>query len=104
VKEYVKNNPYSSCRDIAKSLHLSKDKVHRILTKYLKLKKRYLKWIPHSLTETQKKQRVEFAVQLLDVLKKDERNNFQHILTGDESWLYYSNPFLWKWGEKEDKL
>lgn len=48
------------------------------------------KWIPHELTETQKKRRFEKANEFI------QRNNrapfLENIVTGDEKWIPFKNP------------
>ena len=53
--------------------------------------------MPHSLNSFQKSQRVRIAKQLLEILKRASSNNWSQVVTGDESWLKYSNPPSGQW-------
>ena len=63
--------------------------MHYILTHHLGLKKYCRKWVPHTLTETQKEQRKVGAQKILDILSNRRRSPF--VITGDESWIYTEN-------------
>jgi hypothetical protein len=65
----------------------------RILHDVLHREKFILRWVPHSLDSNQKTERVTFSHGLLEILKKDDENNFQNILTGDES-CFISNIYM----------
>jgi histone-lysine N-methyltransferase SETMAR len=97
VAQVVGSNRYAGLREIASLAKTNKDTVRKILHTKLKLVKRNLKWIPHRLTDAQKLSRVTIARELLVTLKNDEKNDFIHILTGDETWLYYSYPHESMW-------
>jgi hypothetical protein len=103
VKEEVERNPFQSLRVIAANVGSNKDTVRNILINALGLKKRYSKWVPHSLTDFQKLQRVSSAKRMLTILKQDEVHNFSHIITGDESWILYDYPFTSYWGKPKEK-
>jgi len=64
---------------------ISKERIGYILHNKLNLYKVCAKWVPHVLTEENKKNRVEISKQLLKILE----NGFQNIVTGDETWIYY---------------
>jgi hypothetical protein len=66
---------------------VARETIKLALTKYLNYKKIYFRWIPHALSEDQKKSRVDLAKSMLLILRKDEPKGFQHILTGDKTWL-----------------
>jgi transposase len=103
VNAAITQEPYLSLRQIAEIVGSNKDTVRHILEKELLLKKRYTRWIPHELNMSQKKARVAEAKQLLEILKKDEASDFQHIVTGDESWMLYSYPYDGMWLSLSDK-
>jgi hypothetical protein len=97
VFEAVSNHPYASLRSLAQLTNSTKDTVSRILHHCLGMKKYILRWVPHSLTDTQKSERIRIAQQMLQLLQQDEEYDFLHILTGDESWLLYeySEQSMW---------
>jgi hypothetical protein len=105
VADAVEKNKYASLRELAIITKTSKDTARRILLHDLKLMKRNLKWIPHTLNEAQKRMRVEISHKLLTELKKDEENDFIHIVTGDERRIYYSYPHdsMWTRGKEVEE-
>jgi hypothetical protein len=49
------------------------------------------RWIPHDLSETNRRERVLKANLLLEELRADEGNEFANTMTGDESWFFLSH-------------
>jgi hypothetical protein len=90
VSQLLREEPFSSTRHIAVQLRLSRTSVKRTLVSVLGMRKFSLRWVPHDLTEFQKAQRVKDSRGLLKALKVDAKNNFVNIITGDESWYYWS--------------
>ena len=73
--------------------NLSLARVHSILKKHLKVRKTNARWIPHLLTDEQKKTpRVTMAKKLLKMYPKYSKKVFDNIVTGDETWVYYFEP------------
>jgi hypothetical protein len=97
ISHRITENPYLSLRELAKLVSSNKDAVSRILHYVLCLSLRYSKWIPHSLSVEQKTERVRISKQMLKLLQLDEKNNFSHIFTGDESWFFYDYPLTSYW-------
>jgi histone-lysine N-methyltransferase SETMAR len=100
VGDVVQKNPYLSLRKIADLVDSNKDSVRNILINVFDYKKRYCKWVPHTLTQYQKQVRVSVARKMLDTLKHAEISKFHNVLTGDESLFLYSYPFDSYWGKK----
>jgi hypothetical protein len=65
--------------------------VKEILRRELGLKKFSRRWVPHFLSDGQKKLRVDASRKLLSLLGIDAEHNFKRIATGDESWFRYSS-------------
>jgi predicted RNA polymerase sigma factor len=65
----LSEEPFLSVRQIAKKVMMSKSTVCRHLTETMKWKMQHLKWVPHSLTESEKMNRVESATELLELLQ-----------------------------------
>jgi histone-lysine N-methyltransferase SETMAR len=102
VAEIVKDNPFLSLRKIAAEVDSNKDSVRDILVNVLQMKKRYMKWLPHILTDSIKKQRVSIARKMLSILRASESCGFHSILTGDESWVLYDFPYDSYWGKTSE--
>jgi histone-lysine N-methyltransferase SETMAR len=102
VEDEIRKNPFLSLRKLAELVDSNKDSVRDILIYKLGLKKRYLRWIPHSLSDSQKRARVSVAAEMLEVLRKAEKSNFKNVITGDERWILYDYPYDSFWGKKDD--
>ena len=89
VAESIEDDPYQSARTLASALHVDKNTVCSILKNELKMKKVNAHWIPHDLTDQQKKVRVDLSGEMLKVLNKVRYSSL--ILTGDETFLYWKN-------------
>jgi len=96
--------PYSSMRSLSDSLKLPVATVHRHLTKSLNMKNRHFKWVPHLLTEDLKAKRSTEAGKLLKILRREQANGWNGIITGDESWIYLSNQPGGVWLEADSPL
>ena len=67
--------------------NLSLARVHGIFKKHLKVRKINARWIPHLLTDEQKKTRLTMAKNFSKCTKA-----FDNIVTGDEAWVYDFEP------------
>jgi hypothetical protein len=74
--------------ELAKSMCISIATVWRRLTKALEFVVKHLHWIPHSLTEAQPQIRIDRSIELLRRLESAQANEWQSIMTLDESWFY----------------
>jgi hypothetical protein len=101
VEEFVIQNPSSSATHIAAIFHITKDTVKKILVEDLQLQKKWLRWIPHILTAPNKLKRCELAAEQLEILQKGKKDNFAHIITGDETWLPFETPQDYVWLPKD---
>jgi hypothetical protein len=85
--------PFTSCKRLCVHFRIGKATCLCILHDVLYREKFTLRWVPHSLDNNQKAERVTFSHRLLEALKKDGENNFHNILTGDES-CFISNIYM----------
>lgn len=97
VEKCIKDFPNSSIRNITQETGVPIATVHRYLTKVLCYKCMHLRWIPHTLTESDKITRIELSKKLLAEIQIAKRNNFRFFVTGDESWFYYTFEPTSKW-------
>jgi histone-lysine N-methyltransferase SETMAR len=65
IKEIIKVDARFTVRDIARKEGISLSSVQFILKKHLKVRKISARWVPHLLTDEQKRQRVKVAKKLL---------------------------------------
>ena len=61
IKEVIEGDARFTVRDIARKVGISLSTVHLILKKHLKVRKISARWVPHLLTDEQKRQRVKAA-------------------------------------------
>ena len=86
VRELIEDNNRLSCPEIEAITGIDERSVHRILTKSLHKKSLCCRWIPHSLTEQHKENRIECAREMLRTL--DRRLIKEKLIVLDEKWVY----------------
>ena len=91
-KEIIEADARITVRDIARKVGISLSTVHLILKKHLKVRKISVRWVPHLLTDEQKRQRVKVAKKLLQMFPKYDKKQFANVVTGDETWVHYFEP------------
>ena len=92
IKEIIEGDARFTVRDIARKVGISLSTVHLILKKHLKVRKISARWVPHLLTDEQKRQRVKVAKKLLRMFPKYDKKQFANVVTGDETWVHYFEP------------
>ena len=92
IKEIIEGDARLTVRDIARKVGISLSTVHPILKKHLKVRKISARWVPHLLTDEQKRQRVKVAKKLLQMFPKYDKKQFANVVTGDETWVHYFEP------------
>ena len=92
IKEIIEGDARFTVRDIARKVGISLSTVHLILKKHLKVRKISARWVPHLLTDEQKRQRVKVAKKLLQMFPKYDKKQFAYVVTGDETWVHYFEP------------
>ena len=81
VQLLIQENPHISIQEISDITEISWSSVQRILTKDLQLRSLCARWIPHSLTDRMKQQRIRESEILL-------RDLMATVFVIDEKWLY----------------
>ena len=89
IKEIIEGDARFTVHDIARKVGISLSTVHLILKKHLKVRKSSARWVPHLLTDEQKRQRVKVAKNLLQTFPKYDKKPFANVVTGDETWVHY---------------
>ena len=92
IKEIIEGDARFTVCDIARKVGISLSTVHHILKKHLKVRKISARWVPHLLTDEQKRQRVKVAKKLLQMFPKYDKKQFANVVTGDETWVHYFEP------------
>ena len=91
-KEIIESDARFTVRGIARKVGISLWTVHLILKKHLKVRKFSARWVPHLLTDEQKRQQVKVAKKLLQMFPKYDKKQFANVVTGDETWVHYFEP------------
>ena len=86
---------------IADELGMNSERVWRINTEDLGMRKICAKMVPKLLNEGQKERRVQVCKDVLEQLKT-KPNLLKRVVTGSESWIFKYNPFT-KWQSLEWK-
>jgi len=97
VQQILDDEPFKSQKKIARILNVHHSVIHRILTDVMGLTRVNFRWIPHRLEEHQKLNRVELSKSILHFLENATTQQLSMVITGDETWVYFSNPrsFMW---------
>ena len=85
IKSIIEKDARFTVRQLAQMTNLGLASVHFILKKILKVTKISARWIPHLLTDEQKRTRVQMAKQLLKKYPKYQKKVF-------DSCLLYTSP------------
>ena len=92
IKEIIEGDARFTVCDIARKVGISLSMVHLILKKHLKVRKISDRWVPHLLTDEQKRQWVKVAKKLHQMSPKYDKKPFVNFVTGDETWVHYFEP------------
>ena len=97
ILQALENNSNQGYRMIADSIGYHPSSVYYVLTVRLGFKSYNLRWIPHELSLIQKNTRAHLCRELIPILERAKKNGYHFILTGDESWFYYTskNKIVW---------
>jgi hypothetical protein len=88
IMSLLSDEPFLSARVPAGRLFSTHQTIKRVLVSDLGMQKLVRWWIPHDLSEANRRERVLKANLLLEELRADERNKFANTMTGDESWFF----------------
>jgi hypothetical protein len=89
LSRFLSKYPFASAGIIAAQFGVVRDSVKTILSRELDLQEFARRKLPHSLSEAQKKSRVEFSRDVLQILEDHREMQFDEIATGNESWFRY---------------
>ena len=88
VSELIKEDPYITYDQIEAQTSLNPNSINTIIHSFLKLKKVTSRWVPHLLSEENKRLRVEICMENLALIEGGQLR-LCDIFTGDESWFYH---------------
>ena len=92
VKTLIKENPRITEDEIKDTLNLSSGSLDRILRCHLCVRKRCARWVPHQLTEEQKRGRIDWCLYMLRKFDGGRSDRVSNIVTGDETYVYQYDP------------
>jgi Transposase. len=76
---------------LVREVNISRGSVHKILHDMMHMCKVATRWVPSTLTPSQKQQRVVCAQNILDLYYRDE-DFLNQLVTMDECWVYLFDP------------
>jgi histone-lysine N-methyltransferase SETMAR len=104
VQFLINEFPFISCKCICTKLRIAKTTCLRVLHDDLGLQKFNCRWIPHTLSQEQFQERVDVSEELLRMLQLIGEDHFNTVITGDESWFFYSYPETTAWAPTRNDL
>ena len=84
-------DPHITLVEIADAVGISTGTAQAIVHDNMQFRKICARWVPHSLTQAQKANRVRCVTKLLSEFNQANYKRFE-IVTGDETWVRYSVP------------
>jgi len=94
IMEQLDEQPFSSLRTLALDLGYSRETIRLCLNNKIGFRWFMLRWVPHTLSEQQKQQRVQVSRQMLIQLRNRRQGD---IITVDESWFHYHYTNRGRW-------
>ena len=91
VRQKVRSDRRLNVRMIADELGMNSERVWRIFTEDLEMRKICAKMVPRLLNEGQKQWHVQVCQDILEQLEI-EPNLLKRVVTGDESWIFEYDP------------
>lgn len=87
VKATIDEDPYCTYEDLEESTSISRGTLFNIIHDVLELRKITSRWVPHLLTEQNRKERERICRETLAKFKEGSWR-LCDVVTGDESWFY----------------
>jgi hypothetical protein len=104
IARLLNDEPFSSTCHLARQLAVTKEIVKRNLQEVLGFHKFSLQWVPNVFTAEQNAARVQMSRELYNNLIFERQKNFPTIITGDESWYYWSYAESSMWARSRDDV
>ena len=77
---------------LAEETGISAGTVWTIIHEKLDMSKVSARWVPRILRRFQKDTRRQCCQENLELLTEDPKHFFQHLVKGDETWVYHKDP------------
>ena len=81
-------DPHSTYNEIEAFTSLSRGTIYNIIHEHLKLRKVVARWVPHELTDENRRKRAEDCRENLKMFREGKWR-LCDVVTGDESWFFY---------------
>ena len=94
ILKQLDDEPFASLRSLSADLGHSRETIRLCIINQIKYQWFVLRWVPYTLSDTQKQQRVELSHKMLILLKNRRPED---IITVDESWFYYHYAHGGQW-------
>ncbi|XP_054165744.1 histone-lysine N-methyltransferase SETMAR-like [Oppia nitens] len=94
VEDIIRADPSVTYHELEQKSGIPGTTLRRICADQLKVQKKLCRFVPHRLSDEQKKDRLEKCQQNLKLWKKGKDNTINKIVTGDEVYVYYYEPKL----------
>ena len=94
ISDVLEERPFESVRTLSDALGFSRETI-RITLHELGLRKFSLRFVPHTLSPSQKQKRVEVSRGILEHLESP--GGLNNVITGDETWIFHENPHDKRW-------
>ena len=92
VESLIKKDPKMTYAEIHDIMKISSGSPTGILHDILSIRKRCTRWVPHNLSEDQKRGRVDGCTYMLRTFDEGRSPRVWDIVTGDETWVYQYDP------------
>lgn len=92
VADLIREHRNVSYEEIEETLGIGSAAVNVILHDHLGVHKLVSRWIPHLLSDDQKRDRVEWCKFMLKRFDEGRSKSVSAIVTGDETWIYSYDP------------
>ncbi|MEW8542119.1 MAG: hypothetical protein AB2693_01175 [Candidatus Thiodiazotropha sp.] len=85
-----------TCMEIAHETGISKSSIHVILMQYLGMRQIAARWVPHTLSKTEKDKRVQICSELLNRYSEEEEGEMvlNRVVAINETWIWSFEPEL----------
>ena len=92
VQAIIEEDSRVSVEQVAKRVGISSGSAWKILHEDLGLRKLSARWIPHILSDENKRVRLQCAQDLLSKYENAGSRRLSEIVTGDETWMHFYEP------------
>jgi len=92
VQKLIEEDRHVTYDEIRTSLGIGMSQIQKILHDELWVRKLISRWVPHNLSEEQKKARVDWCRTNLERFNGGSSNLVYNIVSGDETWIYSYEP------------